>query len=239
MYIWSTIYIYRYIHIIWCTLSSHVWGFGSVPALFEVLSVWSAKPWANGRWYDASPYFNLPLAICKRFPKCVEGGHLLSFRLLSTLGQKALCGYTYIYIYMCIHVHYIYIFTYIYDIFIYNTFTKYTYLYRYTIKHIDRYNRFIQMHREIKSNVHLAMAPSNENKPGSCEHGQGACPATWQSFQGHCALATIFSWMLGTDNDWDIYGYPMENWMMFRGFRFKPRLGLSKQFSDVTWYNMV
>eukprot|EP00435_Cladocopium_sp_Y103_P069560 s5_g33.t1 len=59
-----------------------------------VLSVWSAKPWANGRWYDASPYFNLPLAICKRFPKCVL--------------------------------------------------------------------------------------------EGSCEHGQGACPATWQSFQGHC-----------------------------------------------------
>ena len=144
-----------------------------------------------------------------------------------------------IHIYVYTRTLYIYLHIYIYDIFIYNTFTKYTYLYRYTIKHIDRYNRFIQMHREIKSNVHLAMALSNENKPGSCEHGQGACPATWQSFQGHCALATIFSWMLGTDNDWDIYGYPMENWMMFRGFRFKPRLGLSKQFSDVTWYNMV
>ena len=144
-----------------------------------------------------------------------------------------------IHIYVYTRTLYIYLHIYIYDIFIYNTFTKYTYLYRYTIKHIDRYNRFIQMHREIKSNVQLAMAPSNENKPGSCEHGQGACPATWQSFQGHCALATIFLWMLGTDNDWDIYGYPMENWMMFRGFRFKPRLGLSKQFSDVTWYNMV
>ena len=32
--------------------------------------------------------------------------------------------------------------------------------------------------------------------PGSCEHGQGTCPATWQSFQGHCTLATDFWWML-------------------------------------------
>lgn len=107
-----------------------------------------------------------------------------------------LCGYIYIYGegHKYTRTLYIYKFThtYIYDIFIYNTFTKYTCTYRYTIKHIDRYNRFIQMHREIKSNVHLAMALSNENKPGSCEHGQGVCPATWQSFQGHCALATIF-----------------------------------------------
>ena len=135
IYIWSTMYIYICIydllyiyidiHIIWCTLSSHVWGFGSVPALFEVLSVWSAKPWANGRWYDASPYFNLPLAICKRFPKCVEGGHLLSFRLLSTLGQKAFMGVVWLYIYIWwgpqiyTYIIYIYKFTHIYIYMIY------------------------------------------------------------------------------------------------------------------------
>ena len=39
-----------------------------------VLSVWSARPWANGRWYDASPYLNLPLAICKRLPQCILDG---------------------------------------------------------------------------------------------------------------------------------------------------------------------
>ena len=127
----------------------------------------------------------------------------VEFSAFEYIGSESIHGCCVaIYIYMVratnIHVHYIYIYKfthtyiYIYDIFIYNTFTKYTCTYRYTIKHIDRYNRFIQMHREIKSNVHLAMALSNENKPGSCEHGQGACPATWQSFQGHCALATIF-----------------------------------------------
>eukprot|EP00913_Durusdinium_trenchii_P020607 g19355.t1 len=37
-------------------------------------AVQAAKPWADGRWYDASPYFNLPVAICKRLPHCVLDG---------------------------------------------------------------------------------------------------------------------------------------------------------------------
>ncbi|CAE7556648.1 MRC1 [Symbiodinium sp. CCMP2592] len=33
-----------------------------------------AAPWADGRWYDASPYFNLPIPVCKLVPKCVQEG---------------------------------------------------------------------------------------------------------------------------------------------------------------------
>ena len=76
--------MYTYIRIYCISMTSDIQGHpglsgASAPFCVkqkaEVLSVWSAKPWANGRWYDASPYFNLPWAICKRFPTCVlEGG---------------------------------------------------------------------------------------------------------------------------------------------------------------------
>lgn len=36
---------------------------------FGVLEVLS-----GARWYDTSPYFNLPFALCKRVPPCVLSG---------------------------------------------------------------------------------------------------------------------------------------------------------------------
>eukprot|EP00931_Biecheleriopsis_adriatica_P106536 TRINITY_DN80977_c0_g1_i1.p1 TRINITY_DN80977_c0_g1~~TRINITY_DN80977_c0_g1_i1.p1 ORF type:complete len:743 (+),score=143.43 TRINITY_DN80977_c0_g1_i1:24-2252(+) len=63
--------------------------------LSETLATTGVAPWATGRWFDASPYFNLPVTICKR-ARCSSEGDCKTRREGCRKGWQAYHGQCYL-----------------------------------------------------------------------------------------------------------------------------------------------